>query len=724
LIFARVRRQFTAERDAAGVPHIVAGTWLDALYGLGYLHAIDRSTQILFSRSIASGRAAEQIADRPELVETDRFFRKASLTRGLTEEARALDDYTFSQLTAYCEGVNDGLAEGGRTWPMWATGFVPDAWNQEAILLVGLLLAYGGLAISQIQGERLLLEMIHAGVSEPGLKELFAPHLYEVDFAMLRDLKLSSQLSDEALELLTDLPRLAGSNAWAVSPQRSATGSALLAADPHLEINRLPAIWYEAVLRWGDEYVMGATLPGCPLFAVARTRHVSWGVTYLKADTIDYFIEDCRPGGASGWEYRRGNAWHEFRRRDELILRKGAPAETLKVYENDQGTLDCDPDTIGAGHHLTTRWSGSEPGSGLSIRSWLDLVGAPDVEQAMKVVRPCPQPSLCWVFADREGNIGQQSAGRIPLRAPGHTGLTPVPAWIEANHWRGWLSTSDLPSHYNPPEGFVATANESQNRPYGPVITPQVVADYRHRRIRERLAELPQATLGDMQALQYDVVSLQARDLLELFLPCLEDSELKTRLQNWSCDYSPHSQEATLFLRLYRQVLVEVFGHAHGFGWRRMVYLVTRAGYSLMVLTAADRLLLQDDSWWWAGRDKCLLIRNAAQRIDMARNQPWSQINYFHFTDRFFGGLQLGRWLGFESATIPMPGNHATPFQGHVLQTATRVSTFAPSYHFVTDMATDEAWTNLPGGPGESRFSGLYNTDVARWQTGEYKRLG
>ena len=125
LKFVRVRRQFSAARDEAGVPHITASSWLDALYGLGFLHAIDRSTQILFSRSVASGTAAEQIADRPELAETDRFFRRAALTRNLEVEARALDDFTFSQLTSYCEGVNDGLAEGGRTWPMWATGFKP-----------------------------------------------------------------------------------------------------------------------------------------------------------------------------------------------------------------------------------------------------------------------------------------------------------------------------------------------------------------------------------------------------------------------------------------------------------------------------------------------------------------------------------------------------------------------------------------------------------------------
>ena len=71
------RRRFTVARDIHGVPHIGASSWRGALYGLGYMHAIDRPTQMLFARAIASGRATEQIADKPELLETDRFFRRA-----------------------------------------------------------------------------------------------------------------------------------------------------------------------------------------------------------------------------------------------------------------------------------------------------------------------------------------------------------------------------------------------------------------------------------------------------------------------------------------------------------------------------------------------------------------------------------------------------------------------------------------------------------------------
>jgi penicillin amidase len=715
--------RFTFQRDDNGVPHIVAGAWLDALCGLGYAHALDRGAQLLFARSVASGRGAEEIADTPELLETDRFFRRVGLHRHLESEAEALPAHIHPQLAAYCEGVNQGLQDLGRSLPLWATGFQVRPWDPASVILVGKLLSFGGLAIGQLQNERLLVNLIHAGVHEEGLRELFAPRLDGVDFSLLRQVKLANQLSDEALELLTDLPRMAGSNAWAVAPERSATGSALLAADPHLEINRLPAVWYEAVLQWDDRYVMGATLPGCPLFSIARTNDVAWGVTYMKGDAIDYFIEDCRQVEGRHWQYRRGEEWFDFRLREETVERKGGQAETVLVYENDQGLLESDPNQLGAGLHLSIAWTGNYNGAGRAIATWLDVAASRSAAEAMDIARECPQPTLCWVMADREGHIGMQGCGRMPLRSGGYNGLSPIPAWIEENHWRGWLPTEQLPRVYDPPEGFVATANEEVNAPGGPLLCTQPLGDYRKRRIVDQLAKLSQATVDDLCRLQYDLYSTQADDLLAIFLPHLPEGELKERLKNWDRRYTPESREASLFQRLYRNVLIETFGHERGLGWRRMLYLSSRAGFSLMVLTAADRLLAKERSVWWHERDKGELIRRAFERLQDQPEQPWSEVNNFHFTDRYFGNHRVGRMLGFNSRRQPMPGCHATVFQGHVIQTATRESTFAPTYHLVTDLGADEAWTNLPGGPSESRFSKYYKNEIPRWVNGDYKRL-
>lgn len=719
------RRKFTVARDANGVPHLRATTWADVLYGLGYMHALDRPTQMLFARTVASGRSAELISDKPQLVETDRFFRRVALYANLEREVSQLPDNIFGQLTVYCEGVNDGLKDSGRSLPMWATGFTPTPWNQVSVLLVGQLLNFGGLVVGQLQNERILFELILAGVSDDKLSELFHPLLENADFDLLRQLKISSQLSDEALELISDLPRLAGSNAWAIAPSRSATGHALLASDPHLEVNRLPSIWYEAVLEWHGHYVLGATLPGCPLFAVARTEKLSWGVTYLKGDTSDYFIEDCRQGGETGWQYRRGDQWIAFERRSEQIVRKGHGSEELVVYSNPQGTLESNPLPGQPGYYISTKWIGDNQGAGSSIGVWLDVVASNSVLEAMERVRECPLPTLNWIFADREGHIGQQANGWFPKRNKKYNGLLPIPAWDEKNHWQGRLDESVLPRSYDPREGFVATANEDPVDGHNPSrLVTMVVPDYRKRRILERLRELPQATVKDMEDLQYDVVSLQARELLAIFLPHLPEGRLKQKLAAWDLRYNPESIEATMFVRLYRHVLLEIFGHEQGIGFLRMLYLCTRIGFSTMVLTAIDKLLIKQESLWWQGRDKGDLIRRAGERVQSMPDDTWAVTNGFHFTNRFLESKLVGRAFGLHTSELPMPGCHATVFQGHLLKSAKRETTFAPSYHFVTDLGADEAWTNLPGGPSESGLSGFYKNDLVRWRTGQYKRLG
>lgn len=715
------QRRFRLTRDPAGVPHIEAANWLDALYGLGYVHALDRGTQLLFSRDVAEGRAAGAIANRDELRETDAFFRRVGLHLNVAEDLAAFDPAILRQVLVYCAGVNDGLRANGRTLPMWAAGFAARPWDPAAVLLVGRLLGFGGLAISQMQNERLLVDMIHAGADAAALNEMFAPRLDDLDFDLIRQVRISNQLSDEALEVLTDLPRLAGSNAWALSPARSASGKAMLAADPHLEVNRLPAIWYEAVLKWEDMYILGATLPGMPLFSVARTPRLAWGVTYIKGDTIDYFVEHCRRGGDNGWQYRRGDTWHDFQIRRERIEQKGAATLECSILENDLGTLETDPTEDG--YYLSVAWAGRHLHTSLTTTAWLRLMSAESASEAMDVVSHSPLPTLCFVFADHAGHIGLQGCGAVPRRTRPYAGLVPLPAWDPHNHWRGWYPQSLMPSIHDPPEGFVATANEECNPPNGPLLVTQTVHDYRLRRIRARLAELPQATPLDMQALQYDTTSIQAEDLLATVLPKMEPGWLKDRLLAWDRRYEPASRDAPLFQQFYRYLMMEMLGNDRGVGWRRMVYLCSRAGFSSMILTAADRLWAKDHSWWWHGRDKSDIIRRAAARVVDDPAETWADVNQFHFTDRFFGAHRVGKLLGYNSRRQPMRGCHATPFQGHVVRTAKRETTFAPSYHFVTDFAANAAWTNLPGGPSESRFSKYYRSDIPLWLSGKYKLL-
>ncbi|GAA4432871.1 penicillin acylase family protein [Bremerella cremea] len=720
--FPRLTRDITIQRDDAGVPHINAKSRDDALYGLGYMHATDRLTQILFARAVASGQAAQAIAPRDELLETDRFFRRVGLHRNQPHEMEYWPEDIQHEVHHYCTGVNDGMKAIGHTLPMWATGFEATPWDPVSVLYIGNLLSFGGLAVSQLENERIVIELIQAGGDEDALRELFPGRLEHVDFDLVRQVHNVRRMSDEALEVLMDLPRLAGSNAWVVGPAKSKSGAPILCSDPHLETNRLPAIWYEAVLRWDDNFAMGATLPGCPLFAVGRTKKISWGVTYMKGDTTDFFIEDVRKSEEGNWQYRRDEDWFDYHVREEAIGCKGKPATMMRVFENPQGVLEVDPEQFGDGYYFSLAWTGTQARSGMAIASWLQMLRAESTAEGLDVAKHCPQPTLCWVVSDVYGNIGLQGNGRFPRRRHDVSGLGPVAAWDARNHWQGSIGIDQLPRIYNPECGFIATANEDINQPDHPKLVSQTLPDYRKRRIVERLNEMEQITVTDMQQLQYDLLSIQAREILPILLPFAPD-ELKEKLKGWDFRYDPASTEAVAFQRFYRNTLLEIFGHERGMGPRRTLYLVTRAGFSSMIIAACDAILKKDLSLWWQSRDKGEMIHTAGKKVLLEKETTWGQFNSFHFTDRFFGGGHVGRLLGFDSPQYAMPGCHATVFQGHVLQTATRESTFAPSYHLVTDMAKEEAWTNLPGGPSESRFSWYYKSDVPRWLEGGYKRI-
>ena len=725
------RRRLQVHRDEHGVPHIHAQDWEGALYGLGYMHAVDRRTQMLFSRLVAQGRMAQAIGPRPELLEMDRFFRRVGLFVGLDEEVAALSAADRRLLEAYCQGVNDAMQQAGSTLPMWWVGLDPKPWNPKSVLLIGSLVNYGSLVIGQLREERLLLELIQLGAPEDRLRELFEPLLDQADFRLLGQVKLAARLSDEALALLSDLPRMAGSNAWAVAPQRSKTGHALLAADPHLEVNRLPAIWYEAVLRWGEqEYLMGATLPGTPIVAVGRTRHLAWGVTHYKGDVADYFVEHCRRRKGQ-WHYRRGKHYRPFQVRQEVIHRKGEEPEVLRVYSNELGVLEGDPDRLGEGYLLLEAWTGRREGSARSMAAWLHLAEQEQCQQAMRLVRTIQQPSLCWVFADRRGEIAMQVNGAFPLRPPGANGVVPLPAWKEENHWQGLVPTRRLVRRRTPKRGYLVAANDPLNPRRGPKLVTLPVHDYRKRRIEQRLAELDQATVEDMQQIQYDVVSLQARELLPVLLPLLPPGPIKEELSAWDGSYTPESRAATLFTLLYGNLVWEL---AHlrtrrrkrkGITWQQLLYAATQLGYSTSLLTALDRLLhkARTRAWWKDRRELAQALAKAAEAIDPEKIEPWGQYNSFQFVNRFIEGPWMGRALGFHTGQLPMPGCFATPFQGSLTRLGQRETSYAPSYHFVTDLGTDVAWTNLPGGPSESGFSRWYKSGIARWLEGRYKVL-
>ena len=472
------------------------------------------------------------------------------------------------------------MKEAGRSLPMWATGFMPTPWTQQAVLLVGNLLSYGGLVVSQQENERILLELVQAGVSDDKMRELFSPLFDEADFDLLRQLHIRRQLSDEALELITDLPRLAGSNAWAVRPQRSASGGALLATDPHLEINRLPAIWYEAVLRWGPRPSITCWGPRCPAArCLPSPAPPRWPGASPISRATRATISSKIAGPAAAPAGNIAAAEHLARFRSAAAKRSSA-----------KGTRPKSSTSITI---RKARWKPTPAG-----RRRRAIIFRP-LDRQRRRGRPIDR----HLAGNRRRRHGGRSHGHRP-RLPAADALLglcrprratsagkptagfPIGRGTSAACCRCRPGTSGIIGAagcgpkccrrpINPPAGFVASANEDINAPGGPRLVTMIVPDYRRRRIDERLAELDEATLDDMQALQYDVVSLQARELLPIFLPHLPEGEIKRRLAGWDCSYDPRASRRPGSRGCIATCCWRSSARSEGIGWRRMLYLAT-----------------------------------------------------------------------------------------------------------------------------------------------------
>jgi penicillin amidase len=705
-----LRRPVDIRHSPEGVPRASAVSWDDAWYGLGWLHGVDRGGQACLARILAQGRVCELLRDDAEALAVDLYFRRLGLAEDARQHIGRLQPESAVLLRSYCEGLTDAL-QVHPPWPLRLAGYRPQPFVPADALSVLKLVSFMGLTEEQRLVETFLIELVRRGADGSQIQELF-PNADTVDVDLLRGLRsVPSLFPPEALS--SGCRGTAGSNAWVVAGARTASGAPLLCNDPHLQINRLPAVLYEARIEAGAEWLHGATVPGMPGFLTARTARLAWGVTYSFADTADFFVERCRDG-----RFLRDGAWVPFRTRRESIARRRHPPQEVVVFENDHGVLEGDP--AEAGDYLCFGWAGfGDAGIG-TLAVLMRLPHCPTVSEARSVAAGIDLPSLHMVFADRAGGIGYQMVGRIPRRRPTWSGLSPVPGWDGDNDWRGWLDPHlDLPWEENPSRGFIASANEARSGPDGSVLATVAQPPYRLGRI-ERMLDGQHLSVQYMEAMQYDVYSLQAERLRPVLLPYVAQGPERSLLEAWDLRYTPESTAATLFEAMREAVVEEVLGGVVGRDWVRCV--LGASILPLFLIGPLDDLICRQDSRWLAANRRGEVLGRAVRRALEQRLEPWGERNVLRLPNLFVRG-RLGRLLGFERGPFPLPGSRATLRQGSRGRYFGMELVSGASYRFIADLGSDRSWSNFPGGASESRFSRWYAADLPNWLHGRYKDL-
>ena len=713
----------TIKRNQFGVPIIRARSLKDALWGSGYAHALDRSTQILMMRILGQGRLCELLSDTEDSLKIDHFFRKANWQKSLDEEVAKLDGVSLAQCQAYCDGVNAGLAHKTIS-ALKILGYQPEPWRIQDSILVSRMASYLTLAQSQAEVERLFVELVQAGISSEKLAALFPIDLTNFDRELIESVHLGERVVPQELIWNLALPRMMASNNWVISGDKTVSGSPIMANDPHLEINRLPNVWCEQSLNWADNTVKGMGMPGLPGVIIGRSKYFAWGVTYTFMDTIDSWVEECKKG-----KFKRGNKWFAFEKRTEIIKRKKHQDTKLELYENKHGVLDGDP--FQEGRYLATRWAADTMGA-KSLMASLSLTDARDAKEAAKCLANM-ESAWNWVIADEQNNIVYQMSGLMPKRPEGWNGFVPVAGWDIKNDWQGIVDTADLPCTENPEQGYIVTANQDLNH-FGkssPINMP--MGDYRARRIAQLIEQSNTHDIETSQKIQLDVFSIQADEFLAILLPLLEaeneQSSAYSVLKNWNREYDLESIAAPLFEDFYSALRMEVFGSSKvGTGKEVMRHLTTQTGVFIDFYQNFDKVLLDASSVWYGQEESELLNQKDAflKAFKVAKRKykalPWKAVNSVVFTNILFQG-KLPEFLGFDTSPVPVMGGRATPHQGQIYLSAGRQTSFGPSIRMVSDLSEQTLHTCLAGGPSDNRFSPWYRSELTAWQQGVYKKL-
>lgn len=585
------------ERDGHGVPRVIARSDRDAYFAIGYLHAQDRMWQLELQRRMAQGRLSEVLGK--DAVQQDIWFRTLGLARSANDAWDALSPEARASLQAYADGVNAWL-DSGPVLPVEfvALGVQPERWT-----------VYDSLAWSKVFAldlggnyRREIDRMLAAQLLDPArLHTLFPPAPTSVAGGAAQDGAQEEETAPaptpdpvalegyaRMAEFLARLQqrtglggRFVGSNAWAVSSKLAGGESTLLANDPHLGL-QMPSLWYMAALKGDRLDVSGATLVGLPLVVFGRNANIAWGGTNLMADSQDIYLEQVKPDDAS--RYLADGEWVPFLQREELIrVRESFPAFLhapikplrISVRATRHGPVINDMFQV-FDQPASLRWTALDRDD-TSYEAFYRLGYARDWSEFDAALGHLVAPALNMLYADRRGHVGHLAAGRIPVRAAGDGGA-PVPGWNDEYAWTGSVPHEEMPRFYDPPSGYVASANNDPTPPgYGRLISNDWAPPTRVQRIGQMIGDAVAAgepvDLALMQRMQADRHSAAALRLLEVLMeyPPGNDAQRVAHdaLREWDGRMDRDSHAATLFNAWLRQLKRHLVGAAFQGYWNR-----------------------------------------------------------------------------------------------------------------------------------------------------------
>jgi penicillin amidase len=559
--------------DSQRIPHARVSDEISFTYCFGYLHGRDRAWMMDHLRRTALGTNSE--VHGFSHLKGDMMMRLLDIPGQVDRLWAGLGDAEKTMLKSYSAGVNHGFRV-NRQHPTkeFQNGHpLPEEWKPQHTLMVLLIQSFDQTRKTFWTEYEETLANERWGDKA---RELFDPDGLPWDTTVLKTGEYASakaQGNKMPWNKKTEIKRLwaffpnvfgeeSGSNNWVVAPQHSATKTAILANDPHLDL-KTPMFWYWMHVEGPTTDVIGATLPGVPLIVSGTNRRVSWGLTNAYVNTADVVeltaseekeLESFRPLVWVKWGFLKLPIFFKSFQR----TKDGFPVLPLELK--------------GDSRALVLRWSGFHL-KGEDLASLRHMMLVRDSAEMDRTLARVGVPSWNFVFADTQGVIGHRVVGKAYRAEKKHPhGISE--GTLEEVRSQKFLSPAEMPHVFNPKRGWVVTANnrhwpsDSQfygGRSYSP--------GFRAGRIEELLLKKKQ-DVESMRELQCDIQAADAPHMVPLIVKALDTAELSIEEKVWLDDLKAWDMLATLDCKvcpIYRRTLdlsYEKLGVWEGGFWR------------------------------------------------------------------------------------------------------------------------------------------------------------
>lgn len=601
----------TVRYDEYGIPHIKASNEPDLYRALGYVHAQDRLFQMEMVRRLAQGELAEILG--PKLIKVDRLFRTLGLRANAKKKVAAMDRQSpaIQAQSAYLDGINQFQVSHPAPFEFDILGIPKRPFTLEDTVAVSGYLAYSFAAAFKTEplltyirdelGEDYLkifdLAWNPQGVIEkanPTARNSPPQNHPAPDWQALNQL---AQVSQEA-QTLASVPLFEGSNAWAISGERTSSGKPMLAGDPHIGFS-LPSVWYEAHL----------SMPGFELYGNFQALNASallghntqfgWSLTMFQNDDMDLVAEKVNPRNTNQVWFE--GQWVDLENTEDTIQVKGGKPVKLMLQHSPHGPIisSAFKDTLGDAP-VAMWWTFLETDNPI-LEAFYDLNRANTLAKARAAASKIYAPGLNVVWASASGDIGWWAAAKLPVRP-----LYVNPTFIldggsPESEKLGFYRFSDNPQEENPQRGYIVSANHQPQSTSGIPIPGYYNAYDRAQTLEDRLGN------NDLQWNQLNTESLQLSTqtayfwrVLEPLIPDLSDvvrdpleRSVFDSLVQWDGQYTLPNIPPTVFTQLVYELTRAAMADELG-----KVQFANLLGTRALDL-ALPRLAANAESPWW-----------------------------------------------------------------------------------------------------------------------------